>query len=106
MVPSCTTAVNAAPGSSQPAKAGTTRRCAVDEIGRNSVSPCTMPRTMACRKVIRLSEAFGRCGTIGRGSRGDSGLVEGFRSGAEGGDALVGVAAERGQGQRRDAGFG
>ena len=41
------TAVNAAPGSSQPAKAGTIRRCAVLEIGRNSVSPCTIPRTMA-----------------------------------------------------------
>ena len=47
MVPSWVTAVKAAPGSSQPAKAGTMRRCAVLEIGRNSVSPCTMPRTMA-----------------------------------------------------------
>ena len=47
IVPSCVTAVNAAPGSSQPRNAGTIRRCAVLEIGRNSVSPWTMPRTMA-----------------------------------------------------------
>ena len=46
MVPSWVTAVNAAPGSSQPRKAGTMRRCAVLEMGRNSVSPCTMPRTI------------------------------------------------------------
>src|SRR5689334_796116 len=45
-VPSWQTAVNAAPGSSQPRKAGTMRRCALDEIGRNSVSPCTIPRTI------------------------------------------------------------
>ena len=49
MVPSCVTAVNAAPGSSQPANAGTMRRWAVLEMGRNSVSPCTIPRTMASR---------------------------------------------------------
>ena len=42
-VPSCTTAVKAAPGSGQPIMAGTIRRCAVDEIGRNSVSPWTIP---------------------------------------------------------------
>ena len=48
--PSCragSTAVNAAPGSSQPRNDGMMRRCAVDEIGRNSVSPWTIPRTMA-----------------------------------------------------------
>ena len=49
IVPSWVTAVNAAPGSSQPANAGTMRRCAVLEIGRNSVSPCTIPRTIASR---------------------------------------------------------
>src|ERR1041385_5508106 len=43
-VPSWQTAENAAPGSSQPSNAGTMRRCALDEIGRNSVSPCTIPR--------------------------------------------------------------
>src|SRR3954447_24288103 len=49
VVPSWITAVNAEPGSSQPTNAGTMRRCAVLEIGRNSVSPCTMPRTMASK---------------------------------------------------------
>src|SRR5215207_2966597 len=47
MVPSWVTAVKAAPGSSQPAKAGTIRRCAVLEIGRNSVRPWTIPSTIA-----------------------------------------------------------
>ena len=47
MVPSWITAVNAAPGSSQPKKAGTIRRWPLEEIGRNSVSPCTIPRTIA-----------------------------------------------------------
>ena len=47
IVPSWVTAVNAAPGSSQPRKAGTIRRCPVLETGRNSVRPWTMPRTMA-----------------------------------------------------------
>ncbi len=47
IVPSWVTAVKAAPGSSQPRKAGTMRRWAVLEIGRNSVSPCTIPRTMS-----------------------------------------------------------
>ena len=55
-VPSWVTAVNAAPGSSQPSSAGTIRWCALDEIGRNSVSPCTIPRTMAS---IRLTAARG-----------------------------------------------
>lgn len=38
-VPIWVTAVNAAPGSSHPASAAVIRRCALDEIGRNSVSP-------------------------------------------------------------------
>ena len=46
-VPSCRTAVNGAPGSSQPAIAGTMRRWAVDEIGKNSVMPWTNPRIAA-----------------------------------------------------------
>src|SRR6476661_2783378 len=53
IVPSWTTAVNAAPGSSQPAKAGTIRRCAVLEMGRNSVRPWTMPRTIASNALTR-----------------------------------------------------
>ena len=36
-------AVNAAPGSSQPNAAPTIRRWALEEIGRNSVSPWTTP---------------------------------------------------------------
>src|SRR3954454_22165555 len=47
------TAVKAAPGSSQPAKAGTIRRCAVLEMGRNSVRPWTMPRTIASNALTR-----------------------------------------------------
>src|SRR4051812_12552070 len=53
IVPSWTTAVNAEPGSSQPRNAGMMRRWAVLEIGRNSVSPCTTPSTMAWRSSIR-----------------------------------------------------
>src|SRR3954447_3975242 len=49
------TAVNAAPGSSHPRKAGTILRCAVLETGRNSVSPCTMPRTMAWNALMRAA---------------------------------------------------
>ncbi len=46
-VPICVTAVKAAPGSSQPNSWDRISRCALDEIGRNSVRPWTMPRTMA-----------------------------------------------------------
>src|SRR3954453_21394003 len=49
VVPSWMTAVNAAPGSSHPANAGTIRRWPVLEIGRNSVSPCTIPRMIASK---------------------------------------------------------
>ncbi len=49
MVPSWMTAVNAAPGSCQPASFGTMSRCAELEIGRNSVSPWTMPRMTASK---------------------------------------------------------
>ena len=47
IVPSCVTAVNAAPGSSQPRNAGTIRTWPVEETGSSSVAPCTMPRTIA-----------------------------------------------------------
>ena len=33
--------------SSQPNRNGTTIKCADDETGRNSVSPCTIPRISA-----------------------------------------------------------
>ena len=58
-VPSWQTAVNAAPGSSQPRNAGTMRRWALEETGRNSVSPCTIPRTMDWMRFIRPREASG-----------------------------------------------
>src|SRR5450631_2747217 len=45
------TAAKAAPPSGQSSKAGTRRRCAVEEMGRNSVIPWTRPRTMAWRIV-------------------------------------------------------
>ena len=60
IVPSWMTAVKAAPGSSQPRKAGTMRRWPELEIGRNSVRPWTMPRTMACRRVHCASAGAGR----------------------------------------------
>src|SRR3954447_8604759 len=49
VVPSWITAVKAEPGSCQPTKAGTMRRWPVLEMGRNSVSPCTIPRTIASK---------------------------------------------------------
>src|SRR4051812_11053270 len=52
-VPICVIAVNVAPGSPHPVSAPTMRRCALDEIGRNSVSPCTRPRMIASRKSTR-----------------------------------------------------
>src|SRR3954471_9457439 len=52
VVPSWITAVNAEPGSSQPTNAGTIRKWPVLEIGRNSVSPWTMPRTIASKVDI------------------------------------------------------
>ena len=60
-VPSWVTAVNAAPGSGQPARTATTRRCADEEMGRNSVSPCTVPRTRAASHVI-VDDESGRRG--------------------------------------------
>src|SRR5215213_1577738 len=47
IVPSWITAVNAAPGSCQPSRAGTIRRWPLLETGRNSVRPWTMPSTAA-----------------------------------------------------------
>ncbi len=45
-VPSWVTAVKEAPGSF-PVSSPTTRRCALEEMGRNSVRPWTMPRMTA-----------------------------------------------------------
>src|SRR4051812_5867103 len=51
-VPSWVTAVNAAPASLPQKNAEVMRRCAEDDTGRNSVSPCTMPRTTASSQPI------------------------------------------------------
>ena len=42
-VPQCSATSNASPGSSHPIAHGKSVRCALEEIGRNSASPCTMP---------------------------------------------------------------
>ena len=59
IVPSWTTAVNAAPGSGHPKNAGTMRRWAVLEIGRNSVSPWTIPSTMAWKSLMAARKGSG-----------------------------------------------
>src|SRR5690606_16986485 len=52
-VPIWVIAVNAAPGSAPPGRSSPTmRRCALEEIGRNSVSPWTRPRTTASHHVM------------------------------------------------------
>src|SRR5262245_50869486 len=45
-------------GSSQPKTSGTRIRWADEEIGRNSVSPCTIPRTIAWRTVSTSGDQF------------------------------------------------
>jgi len=54
-VPSWMTAENAAPGSHHPNSSGAIRRWAVELIGRNSVIPWTMPRTIASTQLNLLS---------------------------------------------------
>ena len=67
-VPIWMTAVNAAPGSPQPNSSGKIRRCALLEIGRNSVSPWMMPEDDGLEVVHHGS----REPTVGRtASRGD-----------------------------------
>jgi hypothetical protein len=46
-VPQWSATSNASPGSSHPNSQGTRMRCALEEMGRNSASPCTTPRTIA-----------------------------------------------------------
>ena len=46
-VPQCSATSKASPGSCHPNSQGTRMRCALEEIGKNSESPWTMPRTMA-----------------------------------------------------------
>src|SRR6185312_3050595 len=59
-VPSCDTAVNAAPGSWPKNTPDTIRRCADDEIGRNSVRPWTSPRTTTSIQLTSRSSRVGR----------------------------------------------
>src|SRR3954454_13857182 len=95
-VPSWVTAVNAAPASLPQKNAEVMRRCADDDTGRNSVSPCTMPRTTAssqpigaptvtathgsaprARQVLPLGwgrEGFVSCGPVEQRRLGTSGL--------------------------------
>jgi hypothetical protein len=51
-VPSWVMAVKAEPGSSPPKNWPTIDWCALEEIGRNSVRPCTMPSTRASSQPI------------------------------------------------------
>src|SRR3954447_6395936 len=60
VVPSWITAVKAEPGSCQPTKAGTMRRWPVLEMGRNSVSPCTIPRTIASKSDMSAAPYRGQ----------------------------------------------
>ena len=51
-VPNWVTAVKDAPASVPKKISDTMRRCPDEEIGRNSVRPCTAPRTIACSQVM------------------------------------------------------
>src|SRR5688572_27781859 len=66
-VPIWITAVNAAPGSPQPNSSGKIRRCALLEIGRNSVNPWITPRTTALRRSITGREPTGASPLFGAG---------------------------------------
>src|SRR5215203_3356152 len=90
IVPSWVTAVNAAPGSSQPRKAGTIRRCPVLETGRNSVRPWTMPRTMAWKASMSAATiaaaiwtSSDRVGAQAVGERRQGALAQGLDVGGE-----------------------
>src|SRR3954462_13645143 len=65
------------------------------EIGRNSVTPSTTPRTTACAMFKKL-----------RRSRADAGELECLDGDAQGLLALLDVTGERRQGQRGHAGGG
>ncbi len=59
IAPTWMTAVNAVmDGSSmdRPSILATMVRCPVEETGRNSVRPSTMPRMIACRIVMRVPQ--------------------------------------------------
>ena len=58
-VPSWVTAVNAAPASLPKKNAEVMRRCADEETGRNSVSPCTMPEDHGLEPAHRGTHLHG-----------------------------------------------
>ena len=58
-VPSWVMAVKAEPGSSPPKNWPTIDWCALEEIGRNSVRPCTMPSTRASSQPIDVLLSYG-----------------------------------------------
>src|ERR1022692_4097981 len=68
-VPACSATSKVSPGSLQfasPSRVtsqGMSARCAVLETGRNSVSPCTMPRTIASR-IGKLFHRVPKCGHV------------------------------------------
>ena len=68
MLPSWITAVADTPGSSQPARAGTTFRWAVLLMGKNSVSPCTTPNT-TFRQMASKSPGSDTSDFLNEGSR-------------------------------------
>src|SRR3954463_8466240 len=83
-------AVNAAPGSFQPNAVPTMRRWALEEIGRNSVRPCTRPRTTASNHPMPVSaprvDGNGRAAGWGRARKlGVGGLRAGPRAPERGG---------------------
>src|ERR671933_42729 len=90
-------AVNAAPGSPQPRASPTTRRCALEEMGRNSVRPCTSPRTTASIQLIARSTPVDRQRSVARARRGGG-------AGGSGGarEATLGRARPAPRAARRD----
>src|SRR4030095_11455896 len=61
-VPKCSATSKARPGSGQPRNQGRRMRCAVLDIGRNSVRPCTAPKMIAWK--IFIDASFSRGGSV------------------------------------------
>src|SRR4051812_20172946 len=98
------TAVKAAPGSSQPNSAGTMRRCPLLEIGRNSVSPWTIPSTMAWKAFMRRPRVLRSPRRRARRDRAEVRLETVQVEGAERVEAGVLGAVEVGRAGRQQAG--
>ena len=74
-------------GSFQPSRIGTRMRCADDEIGRNSVSPCTIPRIAAWIKPSNLNQ-------LGMAVYNGIGGTNGYGFGIGNGQAAPGVGSK------------